>query len=88
VPTFRSNSNIVIPAASTGRDVTSRNLATKIAHTNILNFSRDSPLYRDLMIVIMKLSLPSSDEIPEECSLKITKSTLEPGCPRFPLSGG
>lgn len=85
---FRSNSNIVMPPASTGNLRTSKKAVT---HTltkkrGILNHLK-TELFK-LFIVHRKLIEPAIDLNPARCNLKITKSIELVECPIIPLKGG
>jgi len=85
---LRSNSNIVIPPASTGNLKTKRNAVTQTLTKNkgILNqFIEDD---FKLFIVHKKLTEPAIELTPARCNLKMIMSTLLVECPRIPLKGG
>jgi hypothetical protein len=88
VEIFRSNNNIVIPPAKTGREAIKRKAATTTAHTKSPTLEKLSLILRKLKKVIIKLSLLKIDPKPARCNLKIAKSTELPLCPKALLKGG
>lgn len=81
-------SNIVIPAARTGKDRSSNTAVTKTDHTNKGVWYCDIAGGFMLIIVVIKLIDPRIDEIPAKCREKIARSTDAPACARFPAKGG
>jgi hypothetical protein len=75
---LRSNNNIVIPLAKTGRDKTNKNTVIITLQTNKLIFSKLNSTLRVFHKVTMKFTPPKIEEIPAKCNLKIAKSTEEP----------
>jgi len=73
---LRSNNNIVIPPAKTGRLSTNKKAVTQTLTRNkgMLNHLKDADF--KLFIVHKKLIDPAIELNPAKCSLKITKSTL------------
>jgi hypothetical protein len=88
VLTLRSNNNIVIPPAKTGRLKTKRKAVTHTLTKNkgILNQLSVGTLR--LFMVHKKFTEPAMDLTPAKCKLKITKSTVLLACPKYPLKGG
>lgn len=83
----RSNNNIVIPQANTGRLTINKKVVTIIVHninTRLSNLNLPLPF----RIVVIKLNLATILEIPAIWSLKILKSTDIPAWPSLDLSGG
>jgi len=72
---FLSVSNIVIPAANTGRDNNNKKAVINTAHPNNGNKFIFIPGTLMLKIVTIKFIAPRIDEIPAKCKLKIAKST-------------
>ena len=72
--------------ASTGITISSRNVVTRIAHTNSGILCSVMPGARMLKIVVMKLMAPRTDEMPARWRARITISTAGPGWPEV-LSG-
>lgn len=68
-----------MPAAKTGREARSKNLAIRIAQVIKGSFSKESVVLRAEKNVTIKFSLPKIEEIPDTCRAKITRSTLFPG---------
>lgn len=85
---LRSNNNIVIPPAKTGRLSTSKKAVTHTLTKNkgILNHLKDDDLR--LFIVHKKLIDPAIELKPAKCNLKMTKSTLLLEWPIKLLKGG
>jgi len=83
--TLRSNNNIVIPAANTGKDNTNKKTVTKKAHKNTSIRYASLPKTRT---VVIKLIPPIIEEAPARCRAKITQSTQAPGCPVTLETGG
>jgi hypothetical protein len=75
---LRSNNNIVIPPASTGRESNNKTAVTKIAQPNKGTLCRACPGIRIFIIVVMKFIAPNMDEIPAKCSENIARSTDPP----------
>lgn len=75
---FRSVSNIVIPAARTGRDRRRRTAVIRTAHTNNGVWYWVIAGGFMLMMVVIKLIAPRIDEIPAKCKEKIVRSTEAP----------
>lgn len=73
---FRSNSNIVMPPAKTGRLSTNKNAVTHILIKNRGILNQLSPLDFRLFKLHKKLTEPAIDLTPARCNLKITRSTL------------
>ena len=80
--------SIVIAPARTGRDNSNKIAVINTAHGNIGIRSKYNPRARKLIIVVMKFTAPSKDEIPAKCSEKIAKSTAAPLWDTLPLKGG
>jgi len=78
----------VIPPAKTGKDSNSKIAVINTAQTNKGKRKKCKALTRILIIVVIKLIAPSSDEIPAKCKLKIAKSTEPPEWETIPLNGG
>lgn len=85
---LRSVSNIVIPAANTGRDRRSKTAVIRTDHTNSGVWYWDIAGGFILIIVVIKLIAPKIDETPARCKEKIVKSTEAPACAKFPARGG
>lgn len=85
---LRSVSNIVIPAARTGRDRRSRTAVIRTDHTNSGVWYCDRAGGFMLMIVVMKLIAPKIEDTPARCREKMAKSTEAPAWARFPARGG
>jgi len=75
---FRSVNSIVIAAANTGSESSSKITVTKIAQANNGTRSIITPLWRMLKVVDIKLIAPKIDEIPAKCKEKIARSTEGP----------
>jgi len=75
---FLSVNNIVIAPANTGNDNINKNAVINIAHTNSGNLCIVIPGALILKIVVMKLTVPKIEDIPDRCKLKIAKSTEPP----------
>jgi len=85
---FRSVSNIVIPAAKTGRDKSRRTAVIRTAQTNKGIWYIVTVVGFMLIMVVIKLIAPRIEEIPARCSEKIVRSTDAPAWARLPASGG
>jgi hypothetical protein len=85
---FRSVKSIVIAAANTGKDSSSKIAVIKTAHGNKGIRSKFILKQRKFAKVLMKFTAPSKEEIPAKWSEKMVKSTLTPECPKVPLRGG
>ena len=88
VPKFRSVSSIVIAPASTGSASTSRNVVTRIDHTNSGMRCSVMPGARMLKMVVMKLMAPRIEDAPARCSDRIAMSTAGPEWAGLPDNGG
>lgn len=80
--------SIVIPAANTGRDKSSR---TAVINTDQTNKGVWYCVVEDgfiLIIVVIKLIAPRIEDTPAKCSEKIARSTDGPAWARFPARGG
>jgi hypothetical protein len=75
---LRSVRSIVIPPANTGNDKSNNTAVIKTAQANNGKLSQVIPGLRILIIVVIKLIAPKSEEAPAICKLKIAKSTLGP----------
>ena len=73
---LRSVNNIVIAPANTGRDKINKKTVTNTDQTNNLIWPKLIGVLRRFLTVHMKLIPPRIEEIPAQCKLKITKSTL------------
>lgn len=84
---LRSVSNIVMAAASTGRDNSKRIAVSNTDHTNrgINSIVIPSPFI--LVTVVMKLADPKILDTPARCNEKIPKSTALPGWPSVERGG-
>lgn len=85
---LRSVRSIVIPAAKTGRDRSSRTAVIRTDHTNRGVWYCDRAGGFMLIAVVMKLIAPRIEEIPAKCSEKMARSTEAPAWARFPANGG
>lgn len=85
---WRSSNSIVIAAANTGKESTSKKLVIRILHTNNFNLKKVINRGRILTIVTIKLILPITLLAPARCRLKSIESTARPGCPILLLRGG
>lgn len=85
---FRSVSSIVIPAASTGRESTSKIAVISTDHTNSGMRSTRSPFVRMLITVEMKFTAPKIDDTPAKCREKMARSTDGPLWAMLPANGG
>jgi hypothetical protein len=85
---FRSNNNIVIPPANTGKLKTKRITEIIIDQTKRVTFSNLTSLPRKFHKVTMKLIPPKIEEAPPKCKAKIAKSTQFPACPKLDDKGG
>jgi len=72
---FLSVSNIVIPAANTGKDINNKKAVINTAQVNKGIKFIFMPGTLILNIVTMKFIAPKIDEIPAKCKLKMAKST-------------
>lgn len=75
---FRSVNSMVIAPARTGNERRRSRAVIPVDQTNRGVWSRDMPVGRMLMIVVIKFTAPRIDEIPAKWSLKIVKSTDDP----------
>lgn len=75
---FRSNNNIVIPPAKTGKDAISKKAVTTTVQTNNLTLSKLASEPRKFQKVVMKFSLLRIEPRPARCKAKILKSTEIP----------
>lgn len=78
VPNIRSQINIVIAPASTGKLNNNKYVVTIIDHGKRGDASNPVPLVFKLNRVTKKLIAPAIDEIPATCKLKIPMSTAGP----------
>lgn len=85
---LRSVRSIVIPAASTGSERSSRTAVINTDHTNKGVWYCVIAGGFMLMIVVMKLIAPRIDDTPAKCSEKMVRSTDAPACAKLPASGG
>lgn len=85
---LRSVRSIVIPAAKTGNDRSSRTAVTSTAHTKRGVWYWEMAGGFMLIIVVMKLTAPRIDDTPARWREKIVKSTDAPAWARLPASGG
>lgn len=85
---LRSVNNMVIPAASTGRDKRSSTAVIKTAHTNKGVWYCEIAGGFMLIIVVIKLIAPRIEETPAKWREKIVRSTEAPAWARFPAKGG
>jgi hypothetical protein len=72
---FLSVNNIVIPAASTGRDDNNKTAVINTDQTNKGKALNLNPGNLKFITVAIKLIAPNIEEIPDKCKLKIAKST-------------
>jgi len=72
---------MVIAAARTGSESSSRNAVTSTDHTNSGILCMVMPGARMLKMVVMKLMAPMIEPAPARCSAKMPKSTAGPGEP-------
>lgn len=72
---FLSVSNIVIPAANTGKDINKRKAVINTAQVNKGIKFIFIPGTLILNIVTIKFIAPNIEEIPAKCELNIAKST-------------
>ena len=84
---FRSNNNIVIAPAKTGRERRSKKAVRRTDQAKRGVNSGAKPAPRMLIIVTRKLIAPAIELIPARCKEKIAKSTEEPECPRDERGG-
>lgn len=85
---FRSVSNMVMPAARTGRERRSRTAVIRTDQTNKRVWYWDMAGGFILIIVVIKLIAPRMEEIPARWNEEIVKSTEAPGWEKFPARGG
>lgn len=78
----------MIAPAKTGSDNNNNNVVIPTDHTNNGIWSKDIPLIRILIIVVMKLIAPKIEEIPAKCNEKIARSTDLPPWAILDESGG
>ena len=69
---------MVIPPANTGSDNNKRKAVIKTDHTNKGRRCIVIPGPRILKIVVIKLTAPKIELIPDKCKLNIAKSTAPP----------
>ena len=67
--------------ARTGTTSNSKNVVTRIDHTNSGILCSVMPGARMLKIVVMKLMAPRIEDAPARCSERIAMSTAMPGWP-------
>lgn len=85
---FRSVRSIVIAPAKTGSERRSKIAVIKTDHTKRGIRSKEIPLDRILIIVVMKLTAPKIEEIPAKCNEKMAKSTEAPAWEILAERGG
>lgn len=85
---FRSVSSIVIPAARTGRERSSRTAVIRTAQTNRGVWYWEIAGGFILIIVVIKLIAPRIEETPAKWREKIVKSTDAPAWAKLPARGG
>jgi hypothetical protein len=85
---LRSDNNIVIAPAKTGKDKSNKKAVIKTDHTYKGNIKKVIPLILILYIVTMKFIAPAIEDIPAKCKLNIAKSTEAPECAITPDNGG
>lgn len=85
---LRSNSNIVIAPAKTGRESKRRTAVNITAQENNLLNSNFSLKTQRLKNVVIKLIAPKIELAPAKCKEKIAKSTPSLGCARTWERGG
>jgi len=85
---FLSVNNIVIAAASTGKDNSNKKAVMKTDQTNKGTIRNLNPGTRIFKIVTIKFIAPNKEESPARCKLKIAKSTEPPGWASIPDKGG
>lgn len=85
---FRSVRSMVIPAASTGSDSSSRMAVIRTDHTNRGVWYCERAGGFMLMAVVIKLIAPRIEETPARCSEKMARSTEAPAWARLPARGG
>lgn len=78
----------MMPAASTGRERSSKTAVIRTAHTNRGVWYCEIAGGFIFKIVVIKLIAPRIEEIPARWREKIVKSTDAPACARFPAKGG
>lgn len=79
---------MVIAPANTGKDNNKRIVVTNTAQAKRGIRSKNIPITRKLLKVLIKLTAPKSEETPARCREKIAKSTDAPECAMFLLRGG
>jgi len=79
---------MVMPAARTGRDKSSRTAVIRTAHTNSGVWYCEIAGGFMLMIVVIKLMAPRIEEMPARCREKIVRSTDAPAWAKLPARGG
>ena len=85
---FRSVRSMVMPAARTGRERSSRTAVMRTAHTNRGVWYWEIEGGFMLMMVVIKLMAPRIEEMPAKCREKIVRSTDAPAWARLPAKGG
>jgi hypothetical protein len=75
---LRSVNNIVIAPARTGKDSNSRIVVINTAQVKRGIRSKNMPITRKFLKVLIKLIAPKIEEIPAKCNEKIAKSTELP----------
>jgi hypothetical protein len=85
---LRSVSSMVIPAARTGKERSSRMAVMRTDHTNRGVWYCDSAGGFMLMMVVIKLMAPRMEETPAKCNEKMARSTDAPAWARLPAKGG
>ena len=85
---LRSVSSMVIPAARTGKERSSRMAVMRTDHTNRVVWYCDSAGGFMLMMVVIKLMAPRMEETPAKCNEKMARSTDAPAWARLPAKGG
>ena len=85
---FRSVSSMVMPAARTGSESSSRTAVMRTDHTNrgVWYWERAGGFM--LIAVVIKLIAPRMDEIPARCREKMARSTEAPAWAMLPANGG
>jgi len=78
---------MVIAPASTGSANKSKNVVTRIDHTNSGILCMVIPGARMLKIVVMKLMAPRIEEAPAKCNERMAKSIAGPGWPEVDSGG-
>src|SRR5690606_41156616 len=87
VPKLRSVRSMVIAPARTGRASSSMKAVTSIDHAKSGILCSVMPGARMLKMVVMKLIAPSTDDAPDRCIERMTKSTAGPGWPVLEYGG-